>query len=202
MSKAKARAGGGKPWTAAGAARFAREARAQTVLHLAKAQAPVQWQVYGLSAAFDMWRRMYGSRRVAAEMLLGPIGYPPPYTGTITDYAGTALAIATAARAGTSRRPACHPATAGTRRRPGSPAPAGALERPLDRIGMLIRTDLEASRALRFVTESYGQFSVATSVRRVERPRVAARPMQPVATAKLIRNATLPASSGTTIGPR
>ena len=87
MSKAKARAAGGKPWTAAGAARFARDARVQTVLHLAKAQAPVQWQIYGLSAGFDMWRRMYGSRRVAAEMLLGPIGYPPPYTGTITDYA-------------------------------------------------------------------------------------------------------------------
>ena len=83
----KARAAGGKQWTAAGAARFAREARAQTVLHLAKAQAPVQWQTYGLSAGFDMWRRMYGNRRIAAEMLLGPIGYPPPYTGTITDYA-------------------------------------------------------------------------------------------------------------------
>jgi hypothetical protein len=57
------------------------------VLHLAKARAPVQWQVYGLSAAFDMGRRMYGNRQLAAEMMLGPIGYPPPYTGTITDYA-------------------------------------------------------------------------------------------------------------------
>jgi hypothetical protein len=87
LSKAKARGAGGKQWTAAGAARFAREARAQTVLHLAKAHTPVQWQVYGLSAGLDMWRRMYGSRRLAAEVLLGPIGYPPPYKGSIDEYA-------------------------------------------------------------------------------------------------------------------
>jgi hypothetical protein len=87
VSKARAHAAGGKQWTAAGAARFAREARAQTVLHLAKARTPVRWQVYGLSAGFDLWRRMCGSRRLAAEVLLGPIGYPPPYAGSIDDYA-------------------------------------------------------------------------------------------------------------------
>ena len=87
MTKARAPRIGGKQWTAAGAARFARDARAQTVLHLAKAQTPVQWQVYGLTAGLDMWQRMYGDRRLATEVLLGPIGYPPPHTGTVTDYA-------------------------------------------------------------------------------------------------------------------
>jgi hypothetical protein len=79
--------GENRPWTAAGAARFAREARTQTVLHLARAQTPVLWQTYGLSAGFDIWQRTYGDRRIAAEMLLGPIGYPPPYTGTFEQYA-------------------------------------------------------------------------------------------------------------------
>jgi hypothetical protein len=72
------------------------------VLHLAKAQTPVQWQVYGLSAGLDMWRRMYGDRRLAAQMLLGPIGYPPPYTGTITDYAEQVTRDAAAATAAAS----------------------------------------------------------------------------------------------------
>ncbi|MDT4993080.1 MAG: hypothetical protein QOH97_2972 [Actinoplanes sp.] len=76
-----------KAWTVAGAARFAREARTQTVLHLARAQTPVVWQTHGLAAAFNLWLKMYGTRQAAAEKVLAPMGYPPPYSGMIDKYA-------------------------------------------------------------------------------------------------------------------
>ena len=86
MARERAR-GTRKAWTAASAARFAREARAQTVMHLARAQAPVKYEADALTVGFKMWRDMYGTAQNAAEMLLAPMGYPPPYDGTFLEYA-------------------------------------------------------------------------------------------------------------------
>lgn len=67
-----------KKWTAAGAARFAREARIRTTRFLTTPAAE-RWEVNRLVNAYGYHYAHLGDRDAAMDMLLGMIGYKRPY---------------------------------------------------------------------------------------------------------------------------
>lgn len=71
--------GKARNWSAAGAARFAREARIATAGYLRSAPAARQWHMSKLLNAYGLHLQHTGSPEQALGLLLGGIGYRPPY---------------------------------------------------------------------------------------------------------------------------
>jgi hypothetical protein len=75
-------------WSAAGAARFAREARTHAVLHLRQSPSAHTWIVELVQAWTGMQERLLGGPLpVALYAALAPMGYPPLYRSTVDQYA-------------------------------------------------------------------------------------------------------------------
>lgn len=73
------RPGGKKTWTLNGSARFARDARIATVAHLRDAEVARKWHARKLMRAWDVHMAIVGDESSATVMLLGGLGYEPPY---------------------------------------------------------------------------------------------------------------------------
>lgn len=71
--------GKARNWSAAGAARFAREARIATAGYLRSAPAARRWHMTKLLNAYGLHLQHTGSPEQALGLLLGGIGYRPPY---------------------------------------------------------------------------------------------------------------------------
>lgn len=71
--------GKARNWSAAGAARFAREARIATAGYLRSAPVARRWHMSKLLNAYGLHLQHTGSPEQALGLLLGGIGYRPPY---------------------------------------------------------------------------------------------------------------------------
>lgn len=71
--------GKARNWSAAGAARFAREARIATAGYLRSAPAARRWHMRKLLNAYGLHLQHTGSPEQALGLLLGGLGYRPPY---------------------------------------------------------------------------------------------------------------------------
>lgn len=79
-------------WSAAGAARFAREARIATAGHLRTAPVARHWQACKLLSAYSLYLQHTGSPEAALFLLLGGLGYRPPYPAGWDEITGMLLA--------------------------------------------------------------------------------------------------------------
>lgn len=82
---------GRKAWSAAGAARFAREARIATSKHLRDAEIAREWQAAKLMRAHQIHQEHLGDAGAATAFLFGGMGYQPPYPRNWVDAADKVL---------------------------------------------------------------------------------------------------------------
>lgn len=80
-----------KTWTSIGAARFAREARIATVTHLRDHPIARQWHANKLYRAFRVHAASVGDEAFAQALLLGGLGYDPPYPRDLASATGLVL---------------------------------------------------------------------------------------------------------------
>ncbi len=71
--------GGKKSWSLNASARFARDARIATVAHLRDAEIARRWHARKMIRAWDVHMANFGDETSATVMLLGGLGYEPPY---------------------------------------------------------------------------------------------------------------------------
>ncbi|MFI5898521.1 hypothetical protein ACIA5D_51515 [Actinoplanes sp. NPDC051513] len=74
-------------WTAASGARFARQARAETVAHMETAAVARELRSQKLTRAYEVHATNFRSREAARIMLFGGLGYRPPYPDSWADAA-------------------------------------------------------------------------------------------------------------------